>query len=81
MFLHLLALLSRSLLKVVPSTVSIFLRCSYLKHALESDVEHGVPVVQQVNVQTVASRSRFGGSSAVSFFSKLSFSSWLRSSR
>ena len=54
MFLHSLwhrALLPRSLLKIVPSTVPIFLRLSYLKHALEPDVEHGVPVVQQVNVQ------------------------------
>ena len=54
MFLHSLwhrVLLPRSLLKIVPSTVPIFLRRYYLKHALEPDVEHGVPVVQEVNVQ------------------------------
>ena len=42
-------LLPTSLLKIVPSTVPIF--CLYLKHALEPDVEHGVPVVQQVDVE------------------------------
>ena len=52
MFRHSLwhkVLLPRSLLKIVPSTVPIF--CLYLKHALEPDVEHGVPVVQQVDVE------------------------------
>ena len=54
MFRHSLwhtVLLPRSLLKIVPSTVPIFWRCSYSKHALEPDMEHGVPVVQQVDVQ------------------------------
>ena len=52
MFRHSLwhkVLLPSSLLKIVPSTVPIF--CLYLKHALEPDVEHGVPVVQQVDVE------------------------------
>ena len=52
MFRHLLwhkVLLPKSLLKIVPSTVPIF--CLYLKHAFEPDVEHGVPVVQQVDVE------------------------------